>query len=57
LIESIQHLFFQEKETILPVKEIINHPWFKPDNLREGYDIAVYIGTISNFENMIILWL
>jgi len=43
--------FSQEKETILPVKEIINHPWFKPDNLREGYDIAVYIVDDTNLKN------
>jgi len=43
--------FSQEKETILPVKEIINHPWFQPDNLREGYDIAVYIVDDTNLKN------
>ena len=49
--QSESFFFSSEKETILPIKEIINYPLFDPENMINGHDISVYLVDDTNLKN------
>ncbi len=49
--QSESFFFSSEKETILPIKEIINYPLFDPENMINGHDLAVYFVDDTNLKN------
>ena len=41
-IGEVPELYSEEVEVVLPIKKIINHPYYTTNGPGDGYDISVY---------------